>query len=140
MTSFTARDSWNPLHKRLKKYNLPVACPPRPWSFTSTEPLSPFIFFVKCLKCQLEGPEHGHLPYGKQQADAIRIRAHLPLSEWVSKCLVAMTPANKEAASAELKQVIASAYAKNELWTTNWSTKELERSIYRSDLKRKPDP
>ena len=69
------------------------------------------------------GPGAWHLPYGKHQADAIRIRAHLPVSEWVSKCLATMTPANKEAASAELKQVIASAYTKNELWTTNWSTK-----------------
>jgi hypothetical protein len=59
---------------------------------------------------------------------------NLPVSEWVSKCLAAMTPANKEAASAELKQVIASAYTKNELWTMNWSIKELERSVYRSDL------
>jgi hypothetical protein len=45
-----------------------------------------------------------------------------------------MTPSNKEAASAELKQVIASAYAKNELWTTDWSKKELERFAYRFDL------
>lgn len=45
-----------------------------------------------------------------------------------------MTPSNKDAASAELKQVIASAYAKNELWTTDWSKKELERSASRFDL------
>jgi len=42
-----------------------------------------------------------------------------------------MTPSNKEAASAELKQVIASAYAKNELWSTDWSKKELERFVKR---------
>ncbi|KAF8310071.1 hypothetical protein DL93DRAFT_2230490 [Clavulina sp. PMI_390] len=57
--------------------------------------------------------------------------------EWVSKCLKAMNSTNREAAQAELKTVIADAYAKNTLWTTDWSTKQLESLKQPSGLKRK---
>ncbi|KAF8324245.1 SAC3/GANP/Nin1/mts3/eIF-3 p25 family-domain-containing protein [Cantharellus anzutake] len=46
--------------------------------------------------------------------------------EWVSKCLGMMNDSNRDAASAELKKMIAEAYANNTLWETDWASIELE--------------
>jgi hypothetical protein len=40
-----------------------------------------------------------------------------------------MNDSNRAAAQEELKRIIASAYGKNELWTTDWSKIELERPV-----------
>lgn len=40
-----------------------------------------------------------------------------------------MNDSNRAAAQEELKRVIATAYGKNELWTTDWSKMELERLV-----------
>ncbi|KAG2011387.1 hypothetical protein CC2G_011513 [Coprinopsis cinerea AmutBmut pab1-1] len=46
--------------------------------------------------------------------------------EWVAKCLGQMTEANKQEAQAELRQVIADAFEKHTLWTTDWAGVQLK--------------
>ena len=47
--------------------------------------------------------------------------------EWVGKCLGQMTDANRVEAQAELKKVIADAFAAQALWTTDWAAVQLQR-------------
>lgn len=47
--------------------------------------------------------------------------------EWVAKCLGQMTDANRKDAQAELRQVIADAFAAQTLWTTDWEGVQLKR-------------
>lgn len=49
-----------------------------------------------------------------------------PLKEWVAKCLGQMTDANRKDAQAELRQVIADAFAAQTLWTTDWEGVQLK--------------
>jgi hypothetical protein len=48
--------------------------------------------------------------------------------QWVAKCLGQMTEANKQEAQAELRKVIADAFEKHTLWTTDWNGVQLQRS------------
>ncbi|KAJ7743121.1 SAC3/GANP/Nin1/mts3/eIF-3 p25 family-domain-containing protein [Mycena metata] len=43
------------------------------------------------------------------------------LKDWVAKCLGQMTDTNRTEAQAELRQVIADAFAAHTLWTTDWA-------------------
>ncbi|KAJ7623451.1 SAC3/GANP/Nin1/mts3/eIF-3 p25 family-domain-containing protein [Roridomyces roridus] len=47
------------------------------------------------------------------------------LKEWVAKCLGQMTDINRTEAQAELRQVIADAFAAHTLWTTDWAGVQL---------------
>ena len=47
--------------------------------------------------------------------------------EWVAKCLGQMTDSNRTEAQAELRQVIADAFAAHTLWTTDWEGVQLKR-------------
>jgi len=49
--------------------------------------------------------------------------------EWVGKCLGQMTDSNRGEASAELKKVIADAFAAKTLWTTDWAGVQLNRYV-----------
>lgn len=48
------------------------------------------------------------------------------LKEWVAKCLGQMTDMNRIEAQAELRQVIADAFAAHTLWTTDWAGVQLQ--------------
>lgn len=48
------------------------------------------------------------------------------LKQWVAKCLGQMTEANKQEAQAELRKVIADAFEKHTLWTTDWNGVQLQ--------------
>jgi hypothetical protein len=50
--------------------------------------------------------------------------------DWVAKCLGQMTDANRAEAQAELRQVIADAFAAKTLWTTDWAAVQLARFCY----------
>ncbi|TDL23672.1 hypothetical protein BD410DRAFT_856434 [Rickenella mellea] len=64
-----------------------------------------------------------------------------PLKEWVARCLGQMTDANRTEAQAELREVIADAFAKKTLWTTDWAGVQLQSLLPRQQpmLKRKHD-
>jgi len=47
--------------------------------------------------------------------------------DWVAKCLGQMTDINRTEAQAELRQVIADAFAAKTLWTTDWAGVQLKR-------------
>jgi SAC3 family protein LENG8/THP3 len=47
--------------------------------------------------------------------------------DWVAKCLGQMTDINRTEAQAELRQVIADAFAAHTLWTTDWAGVQLQR-------------
>ncbi|KAF8920706.1 SAC3/GANP/Nin1/mts3/eIF-3 p25 family-domain-containing protein [Mucidula mucida] len=47
------------------------------------------------------------------------------LKDWVAKCLGQMTDSNKSEAQAELRKVIADAFAAQTLWTTDWAGVQL---------------
>ncbi|TFK25588.1 hypothetical protein FA15DRAFT_590095 [Coprinopsis marcescibilis] len=49
------------------------------------------------------------------------------LKEWVAKCLGQMSDSNRQEAQAELRQVIADAFEKSTLWTTDWAGVQLQR-------------
>ncbi|KAG6817526.1 hypothetical protein H0H87_007494 [Tephrocybe sp. NHM501043] len=49
-----------------------------------------------------------------------------PLKDWVAKCLGQMTESNRTEAQAELRQVIADAFAAHALWTTDWNGVQLK--------------
>lgn len=49
--------------------------------------------------------------------------------EWVARCLGQMTDANRTEAQAELRQVIADAFAAHSLWTTDWEGVQLKRYL-----------
>jgi hypothetical protein len=49
--------------------------------------------------------------------------------EWVARCLGQMTDANRTDAQAELRQVIADAFAAHTLWTTDWEAVQLKRLL-----------
>ncbi|KAF8630742.1 hypothetical protein AX17_005337 [Amanita inopinata Kibby_2008] len=64
------------------------------------------------------------------------------LKDWVAKCLGQMTDANRSDAQAELKQVIADAFAAQTLWTTDWPGVQLQSLLPKptpalNNLKRK---
>ncbi|EKM81933.1 hypothetical protein AGABI1DRAFT_112122 [Agaricus bisporus var. burnettii JB137-S8] len=64
------------------------------------------------------------------------------LKEWVARCLGQMTDANRTEAQAELRQVIADAFAAHTLWTTDWEAVHLKSlapkpALNFSNLKRK---
>ncbi|KAF8998559.1 SAC3/GANP/Nin1/mts3/eIF-3 p25 family-domain-containing protein [Cyathus striatus] len=64
------------------------------------------------------------------------------LKEWVAKCLGQMTDSNRDEAQAELRQVIADAFASHTLWTTDWNGIQLKSlapkpAINLNNLKRK---
>ncbi|KAH9940929.1 SAC3/GANP/Nin1/mts3/eIF-3 p25 family-domain-containing protein [Epithele typhae] len=67
------------------------------------------------------------------------------LKEWVAQCLGQMTESNRAEAQAELKQVIADAFAAKTLWTTDWKGVQLQSLLPKpppsfastSNLKRK---
>lgn len=67
------------------------------------------------------------------------------LKEWVAKCLGQMTDSNRTEAQAELRQVIADAFAAHTLWTTDWEAIQLQSLLPKplpylaSTLKRKPN-
>jgi hypothetical protein len=46
--------------------------------------------------------------------------------DWVAKCLGQMTDTNRTDAQAELRQVIADAFAAHTLWTTDWGGVQLK--------------
>ncbi|KAJ7281894.1 SAC3/GANP/Nin1/mts3/eIF-3 p25 family-domain-containing protein [Mycena rebaudengoi] len=48
------------------------------------------------------------------------------LKDWVAKCLGQMTDTNRTDAQAELRQVIADAFAAHTLWTTDWGGVQLK--------------
>ncbi|KAF7370841.1 PCI domain-containing protein [Mycena sanguinolenta] len=48
------------------------------------------------------------------------------LKDWVAKCLGQMTDMNRTEAQAELRQVIADAFAAHTLWTTDWAGVQLK--------------
>ncbi|KAF7356844.1 PCI domain-containing protein [Mycena venus] len=48
------------------------------------------------------------------------------LKDWVAKCLGQMTDTNRTEAQAELRQVIADAFAAHTLWTTDWAGVQLK--------------
>ncbi|PFH51050.1 hypothetical protein AMATHDRAFT_75238 [Amanita thiersii Skay4041] len=48
------------------------------------------------------------------------------LKDWVAKCLGQMTDSNRSEAQAELRQVIADAFAAQTLWTTDWAGVQLQ--------------
>ncbi|KAJ7089661.1 SAC3/GANP/Nin1/mts3/eIF-3 p25 family-domain-containing protein [Mycena belliarum] len=48
------------------------------------------------------------------------------LKDWVAKCLGQMTDTNRTEAQAELRQVIADAFAAQTLWTTDWAGVQLK--------------
>ncbi|RDB23817.1 THP3 C2A9.11c [Hypsizygus marmoreus] len=48
------------------------------------------------------------------------------LKDWVAKCLGQMTDTNRTEAQAELRQVIADAFAAHTLWTTDWAGVQLQ--------------
>lgn len=50
--------------------------------------------------------------------------------EWVARCLGQMTDANRTEAQAELRQVIADAFAAHTLWTTDWEAVHLKRLFF----------
>ncbi|KAF5373248.1 hypothetical protein D9615_007438 [Tricholomella constricta] len=51
------------------------------------------------------------------------------LKDWVAKCLGQMTDTNRTEAQAELRQVIADAFAAHTLWTTDWDGVQLKRCL-----------
>ncbi|KAF8196723.1 SAC3/GANP/Nin1/mts3/eIF-3 p25 family-domain-containing protein [Mycena galopus ATCC 62051] len=65
------------------------------------------------------------------------------LKDWVAKCLGQMTDTNRTEAQAELRQVIADAFAAHTLWTTDWAGVQLKALLpqpipqFNSNLKRK---
>ncbi|KAF8223520.1 hypothetical protein L208DRAFT_1316407 [Tricholoma matsutake] len=66
------------------------------------------------------------------------------LKDWVAKCLGQMTDINRNEAQAELRQVIADAFAAHTLWTTDWAGVQLQSLLpkpvptFGNSLKRKP--
>ncbi|KAF8159789.1 SAC3/GANP/Nin1/mts3/eIF-3 p25 family-domain-containing protein [Crassisporium funariophilum] len=65
-----------------------------------------------------------------------------PLKEWVAKCLGQITDTNRSEVQAELKQVIADAFAAHTLWTTDWAGVQLKSLLPKpvpvfNNLKRK---
>ncbi|KAJ6496805.1 SAC3/GANP/Nin1/mts3/eIF-3 p25 family-domain-containing protein [Mycena vulgaris] len=65
------------------------------------------------------------------------------LKDWVAKCLGQMTDTNRTEAQAELRQVIADAFAAQTLWTTDWAGVQLKALLpqplpqFNTNLKRK---
>ncbi|KAJ7173797.1 SAC3/GANP/Nin1/mts3/eIF-3 p25 family-domain-containing protein [Mycena filopes] len=65
------------------------------------------------------------------------------LKDWVAKCLGQMTDTNRTEAQAELRQVIADAFAAHTLWTTDWAGIHLKALLpqpppqFNANLKRK---
>ncbi|KAJ7695104.1 SAC3/GANP/Nin1/mts3/eIF-3 p25 family-domain-containing protein [Mycena rosella] len=65
------------------------------------------------------------------------------LKDWVAKCLGSMTDTNRTEAQAELRQVIADAFAAQTLWTTDWAGVQLKALMpqpvpqFTTNLKRK---
>ncbi|TFK39401.1 SAC3/GANP/Nin1/mts3/eIF-3 p25 family-domain-containing protein [Crucibulum laeve] len=64
------------------------------------------------------------------------------LKDWVAQCLGQMTDSNRTEAQAELRQVIADAFAAHTLWTTDWAGVQLKSllpkpAINLNNLKRK---
>ncbi|GLB41704.1 putative SAC3/GANP family protein [Lyophyllum shimeji] len=65
------------------------------------------------------------------------------LKDWVAKCLGQMTDSNRTEAQAELRQVIADAFAAHTLWTTDWEGVQLKSllpkptPVFNNNLKRK---
>ncbi|KAG6895524.1 hypothetical protein C0992_000846 [Termitomyces sp. T32_za158] len=65
------------------------------------------------------------------------------LKDWVAKCLGQMTDSNRMEAQAELRQVIADAFALHTLWTTDWDGVQLKSllpkplPVFNNSLKRK---
>ncbi|KAJ7257919.1 SAC3/GANP/Nin1/mts3/eIF-3 p25 family-domain-containing protein [Mycena haematopus] len=65
------------------------------------------------------------------------------LKDWVAKCLGQMTDTNRTEAQAELRQVIADAFAAHTLWTTDWAGVQLKALLpqpmpqFNTNLKRK---
>ncbi|KAJ7090598.1 SAC3/GANP/Nin1/mts3/eIF-3 p25 family-domain-containing protein [Mycena crocata] len=65
------------------------------------------------------------------------------LKDWVAKCLGQMTDTNRTEAQAELRQVIADAFAAHTLWTTDWAGVQLKALLpqpvpqFSTNLKRK---
>jgi hypothetical protein len=49
--------------------------------------------------------------------------------DWVAKCLGQMSDTNRTEAQAELREVIADAFAAHTLWTTDWAGVQLKRSV-----------
>ncbi|KAF8075082.1 SAC3/GANP/Nin1/mts3/eIF-3 p25 family-domain-containing protein [Lyophyllum atratum] len=65
------------------------------------------------------------------------------LKDWVAKCLGQMSDTNRTEAQAELRQVIADAFAAHTLWTTDWNGVQLKSLLpkpvpmFNNNLKRK---
>lgn len=60
--------------------------------------------------------------------------------DWVAKCLGQMTDTNRTEAQAELRQVIADAFAATTLWTTDWAGVQLKRFRKLSESSSCTDP
>lgn len=69
------------------------------------------------------GPPHSSTILGLQKES----RLMLLTRDWVAKCLGQMTESNKTEAQAELRKVIAEAFAEKVMWQIDWAGVQLKR-------------